>query len=337
MTYVYKPYNNSEKETNRYVLRGWQSRTENEYNSGEVSWPDLSKVIVTGNFEAYAYFGIENYMTTATNIKYFDIKTNVNVQTPANNSISNQTAIILKPLYKDVIQDVITLPNVDDKGNTITTIGIDLNQPFGSSNSKFKAIETLENNDYRYINTSAFSNNKVLEKINLSLSLEIICNNAFEYCEKLSSIGNAYYNITEIGNAAFRNCLISCNISRMERLKYIATSAFFGCRNLISDTTLPNNITNLSTYIFHNCEKISLSNFTQLEAAGDNCFTNAGKNVSNIVLNGNIIGKAFAGFGSNPIEQITIENWSGTYDEGVQYLQNIGFNIGNIVTIEILK
>ena len=229
------------------------------------------------------------------------------------------------------------MPNVDDKGNIITTIGIDLNQPFGSSNSKFKVIETLENNDYRYINTSAFSNNKSLEKINLSLSLEIICNNAFEYCEKLSSIGNAYYNITEIGNAAFRNCLISCNISKMEQLKYIATSAFFGCRNLTSDKTLPSNITNLSTYIFHNCEKISLSNFTSLEAVGDNCFSNAGKNVSNIVLNGNITGKAFTGFGSNPIEQVTIENWSGTYDEGIQYLQNIGFNIGNIVTIEILK
>lgn len=337
MTYVYKPYNNSEKETNRYVLRGWQSRTENEYNSGEVSWPDLSEVIITGNFEAYAYFGIEDYKKVQTNLKYFDIKTNVNVQTPANNSISNQTAIILKPLYRDVIQDVITLPNVDDKGNTITTIGIDLNQPFGSSNSKFKVIETLENNDYRYINTSAFSNNKILEKINLSLSLEIICNNAFEYCEKLSSIGNAYYNITEIGNAAFRNCLISCNVSKMEQLKYIATSAFFGCRNLTSDKTLPSNITNLSTYIFHNCEKISLSNFTSLEAVGDNCFSNAGKNVSNIVLNGNITGKAFSGFGSNTIEQVTIENWSGTYDEGVQYLQNIGFNIGNIVTIEILK
>ena len=337
MTYVYKPYNNSDKETNRYVLRGWQSRTENEYNSGEVSWPDLSKVTITGNFEAYAYFGIEDYKKVQTNLKYFDIKTNVNVQTPANNSISNQTAIILKPLYRDVIQDVITLPNVDDKGNTITTIGIDLNQPFGSSNSKFKVIETLENNDYRYINTSAFSNNKILEKINLSLSLEIICNNAFEYCEKLSSIGNAYYNITEIGNAAFRNCLISCNVSKMEQLKYIATSAFFGCRNLTSDTTLPSNITNLSTYTFHNCEKISLSNFTSLEAVGDNCFSNAGKNVSNIVLNGNITGKAFSGFGSNTIEQVTIENWSGTYDKGVQYLQNIGFNIGNIVTIEILK
>lgn len=229
------------------------------------------------------------------------------------------------------------MPNTDDKGNIITTIGIDSNQPFSSSNSKFKVIETLENNDYRYINMYAFSNNKILEKINLSLSLEIICNNAFEYCEKLSSIGNAYYNITEIGNAAFRNCLINCNISKMEQLKYIATSAFFGCRNLTSDTVLPNNITNLSTYIFHNCEKISLSNFTQLEAAGDNCFSNAGKNVSNIVLNGNITGKAFTGFGSDSIEQVTIENWSGTYDKAVQYLQNIGFNINNIVTIEIPK
>ena len=123
----------------------------------------------------------------------------------------------------------------------------------------------------------------------------------------------------------------------MEQLKYIATSAFFGCRNLTSDTTLPSNIRNLSTYIFHNCEKISLSNFTQLESVDNNCFSNAGKNVSNIVLNGNITGKAFTGFGSNPIEQVTIENWSGTYDEGIQYLQNIGFNIGNIVTIEILK
>lgn len=337
LSYNYRgEYNNGPNETNRYSFKGWQ--TENQHNNGvsSVTWTDLHDVKVTNNFTAYATYSIENYTTTQTNIKYFDIKTNVNVQTPTGRSIPGQVAIALKPLYKDVIQDIITLPNVDNNDNIITTIGIDLNQRFGTSNSKFKIIETLENNSYKYINASAFEGNKTLEKINLSLSLEFIGNNAFENCEKLSSIGNAYDNIIEIGNAAFRGCLIGCNISKMEQLEYIAGSAFNGCKNLLSNKKLPIKITSLASYVFNNCTKISLSDFTQLESVGNNCFSNAGKSVNTIVLNGNFTEKAFSGFGASPIDSVTIEGWSDTPDNASAYLRNIGFNTGGINNIIII-
>ena len=188
-----------------------------------------------------------------------------------------------------------------------------------------------------------------MEKINLSLELEIIGNNAFENCEKLVSIGNAYYNITQIGNAAFRNCLIYCNVSKMEQLKYIAGSAFSGCKNLTSDAALPIGIKTLGSYVFNNCNKISLSDFTQLEEIQDYCFSNAGYNINSIItLDYNTIyntsenkrNTVFSNYGNKSFvigRDIKINNYpNNDIQEQKQYLENLGFKVVLPETYSIL-
>lgn len=310
LTYNYKPYNGGGKE--HYVFKGWQTKEQKESGAKEFTWSDLQDLrpvkqglkntLSNQNFIAYAYYELEDYTLFPLDSIYFDIRKNITVMVPSSNgdSINNQIGIALKDLYKNVIQGIITLPNRDSEQNDITAIGISSNEVFGTNRSQFKQIELLNDNKYRFVNTNAFNNNTTLEKINLGLSLEYVCNNAFQKCTNLQSIGNAYDNILGIGLAAFNNTLIACNISKMTMLNYIAGSAFMGCKNLLSNEKLPDGITELPTYVFYNCNKLSLSDFTQIEEIEANCFYQAGQNMS-----GNLILDFNTGFAERPNDRKT--------------------------------
>ncbi len=70
--------------------------------------------------------------------------------------------------------------------------------------------------------------------------------------------GGITYNVTSIGDSAFRDCTSLALTSLPSGLTYIASSAFQGCTSLAL-TSLPDSITNIGMNAFFNCTSLALT------------------------------------------------------------------------------
>lgn len=132
-------------------------------------------------------------------------------------------------------------------------------------------LEEISLPDVRYIENSAFKNNKSLAIVNLGNAVKI-GHHCFENCISLTNIQGTEH-VSEIGQSAFKNCtkissisLPSLNIIReevfnnCESLKYfdvsneckiIETNAFKNCINL-KKITIPMSVNYIDNFVFEN-------------------------------------------------------------------------------------
>ena len=86
-------------------------------------------------------------------------------------------------------------------------------------------------------------------------SVTSIGNNAFSYCEGLTSvtIGNS---VTSIGNYAFEGCRGLTSVTIPNSVTSIGEGAFSGCSGLTS-VTIPNSVTSIGGEVFRDCSGLT--------------------------------------------------------------------------------
>ncbi len=100
--------------------------------------------------------------------------------------------------------------------------------------------------------------------------------NAFSDCDSLQSV-TLCDNITEIENAAFRNCDVLNEIVFGNGIKVIGSNAFEYCKNLTS-IELPAGLTDIYAFAFRACSKLTEVTFPDtLKVIGFNSFANCVK------------------------------------------------------------
>ncbi len=107
------------------------------------------------------------------------------------------------------------------------------------------------------INGNAFSQNKLLEEINLENVTSFSGSGIFTYCSKLDNItiGNS---VTSIGNSMFSNCTNLTNITIPDTVQIFNNSCFTECNKMIL-TSLPSSTTYIGNASFQNCYVVSFS------------------------------------------------------------------------------
>lgn len=158
------------------------------------------------------------------------------------------------------------------------------------------------------VDSNAFENNSVVEKIYLPDTVKTIGDWAFGYCEKLNYV-KIPNKVTSIGNYAFAFCPaidmteIECEITKISVSMYqqsgiksislpynvstIQTDAFNGCKNL-TEISIPNRITLLGARAFANCTGVKTVTFGKgVTAIPDRCFYGC-TSLDNVVLSDTI-------------------------------------------------
>ena len=100
----------------------------------------------------------------------------------------------------------------------------------------------------------AFSNCKLLEKINLPAELTAIGDYAFYCCEGLTEV-TLPGGITAISNNLFRGCSALKTVNHGSGVTTIGDGAFYGCRAL--EYTLPAGLTALGPHAFYACQALT--------------------------------------------------------------------------------
>lgn len=85
--------------------------------------------------------------------------------------------------------------------------------------------------------------------------IQAIEDNAFSYCEALTSI-SLPDSVTTIGNSAFSSCNALASISLPDSITTIGNSAFFSCTSL-ADISLPDSITSVGANPFASCAALT--------------------------------------------------------------------------------
>ncbi len=102
-------------------------------------------------------------------------------------------------------------------------------------------------------------------------SLNTICDNAFEGCERLLSV-NIPESVTLIGVYAFRDCSELTSVSLPEGLQTVSGGAFLACSNLDLDR-LPEGLKMIDGSGFGSCGKLSLTSLPEsVEYLGPSAF-----------------------------------------------------------------
>ena len=115
-----------------------------------------------------------------------------------------------------------------------------------------------------------------------------IGNMAFRFCSKLASI-NIPASVNSIGTEAFRNCLGLTSVAIPESVTSIEDKAFFFCSNLAS-VTIPKSVNSIGTEAFVECESLtSITIPENVTSIGADAFENCGGLASITVVEGNTI------------------------------------------------
>ena len=323
--YMYRPHNT---EGMRYEFKGWIGARD---YLGNVSNPTIiTNFVVDGDSTYYAYYEEQNCITKHSRLDYFEFD-------------AYGTTISLKPEYRYLIQEPITLP-IKNGQYIITSIG-----SFGSKNGdEFKPTKYthiyFENNgeggNYTTIKDDAFAhwsgtnlstntNYSLLKAIYLPNTITTIGSYAFGGCQNLIELGNIT-NINKLGYGAFQKTgqiqfdLNNTKITTNDGIG--STSTFSEAGPGVIANSLPSTITKLGGYVFNGCKNVKIDNFTSLIEIGQYCFQNAGEGVSKIwgvTTNTDMIGNgAFSNYGTINMD---IE-WNGTEAPSSTELSRIGLN-----------
>ena len=119
---------------------------------------------------------------------------------------------------------------------------------------------------------------------------------------------NIDYNVTSIGESAFKGCTTLESISLPSTILTIGASAFIDCSSL-DDFTIPNSVTSIGNGAFHNC--IGLTNFTIpdcVTSIGENAFYGC-ENIQTIDIPNGVMNLANCTFaGCSSLTSISIPN-----------------------------
>ena len=194
----------------------------------------------------------------------------------------------LEPILTICVNGTITVDWGDNTTpDTVTGTSLDIQQAvphiYTSEGNYTISILATENNKYSFFgasnlailhkNTSIYENRvytNTVKHIRIGNNVEIK-NNAFQYCQSLSSI-TIPDDITSIGNNSFQYCYLLSSITIPDSVTSIDGSAFYGCYSL-SSATIPNGVTSIETTAFQYCN--SLSNITipdSVTSIGNNAF-----------------------------------------------------------------
>ena len=103
----------------------------------------------------------------------------------------------------------------------------------------------------------AFSNNKILTKIVLPNTFELIGEYAFSYCSNLTDI-HIPSSVKTIRNRAFYYCSqLSGELILPEGLERIESYAFRGCKKLSGPLLIPSSVNHIGSYAFYGCSNLS--------------------------------------------------------------------------------
>lgn len=330
MGYIYRAYNNNadpdNPTTNRYTLKGWQTENQHDYSPGTVEWEDLSQVYIDGNFSAYACYGIEDYLTTPTNNRYF--------------TIENQT-ISFNELYKSVFKDIVTLPATYNN-TPLTTIG-------DFTNTLIPQIYFEANNQYKTINTNAFKEQKYLSIIDLPNTIQNIGDWAFYKCSQLIQLGNLVQKnnncLEKLGNGCFSYASnIEINLDNAIYLTSLGSSVFNNAGFGVSLMSLPPKINTIAAFAFTGCKNVVITDFSQIITMGDDssnpCLQYAGTGRGYIEITlpediSNFKDNCFKGYGKANIDSSScIIRVNGNVSS--EDLSRLGLEMQDVETIETI-
>ena len=284
LTYNYKPYEDKENYPhNRYKFVGWRSGADYNNQAIEPTWKNLKNVVISGDFTAYATYALEDARYNATNIDYFIFgnENNINIQ---NSGIYSGITISINPLYREAIQDSITLPTYKDKEKTeIIKIIHDF-----TNMKKLESVYFLPDNQYcgsyGTINAYGFScstnNNNQIETTLKNVYLpkteyfKFIGANTFKNCMNLTNLSDdgtnsLSDNIDYIGDSAFaldfyevqkKPGKITIN-ELPANLKYLGSNTFYCAGSNITITKLPKGLKTLKSWVFAYCENVNVKVF----------------------------------------------------------------------------
>lgn len=172
-----------------------------------------------------------------------------------------------------------------------------------TSLTEISGINNSNISNLKYIGANTFKNCKTLSTFNISESVSVIGESAFENCKKytgnltlfVASLGNKCFKnsgitgiklnkrddslyLTNIPNNAFENCegLEKIDITN-SNVTYIGSYAFAGCKNLSipegKEHFLPQSVRIINDYAFYKCGKIEIAYLPEnLTCLGDYCF-----------------------------------------------------------------
>ena len=298
----------------RNAFRGWTLNKTNGkvYDKGvnlsEIVI-DLSRYSVIKNYDLYAVFQSESVYDNVTDNKYFNFTY----------SQTGYPIINLNPELANTLVGKITLPAKNDKGEYIQGIGtmmaIERNSPIGLN---ITHIFFEKNNEYKYVEKSAFDNIKNTEDrhqlygVYLPEGIVSIGDYGFHYLQSLQEV-TLSEGLTYIGTEAFAGNMASymnkVNCASLPSTVTYLGEKCFHCSN-VSFTELPKGITKLPERCFFGCPNVRIDTFgspegTSLTEIGKECFEAAGHAtgaIDRIRLHQSVIklgSECFAQYGSN--------------------------------------
>ena len=269
----------------RNAFRGWTLNKTNGkvYDKGidlsEIVI-DLSRYSVIKNYDLYAVFQSESVYDNVTDNKYFNFTY----------SQTGYPIINLNPELANTLVGKITLPAKNDKGEYIQGIGtmmaIERNSPIGLN---ITHIFFEKNNEYKYVEKSAFDNIKNTEDrhqlygVYLPEGIVSIGDYGFHYLQSLQEV-TLSEGLTYIGTEAFAGNMASymnkVNCASLPSTVTYLGEKCFHCSN-VSFTELPKGITKLPERCFFGCPNVRIDTFgspegTSLTEIGKECFEAAG-------------------------------------------------------------
>lgn len=284
----------------RYEFQGWISAR--DYLSGTSSPEILKEFIVQGDSTYYAFYEEQNCITKASRMDYFNFE-------------DGGKTISLKPEYRSLIQEPITLP-LEKDNILITNIGhfgayaIDDNGDVYYIDNKVQipSIYFLNNGvggGYTTIKNYAFysgiqgvneSDAKVLlQHIYLPSSITSIGESGFQGCRFLETVNlpngaEENIGITTLGTYAFdttgkikieeRN-----DYKPLAKLTEIGVATFYQAGSGVYLTEVPNGLKNIKGYAFAFCPNVALEDFSTVVVMGEGALYESGKmTIVNITL-----------------------------------------------------
>ncbi|MDE6718001.1 MAG: leucine-rich repeat domain-containing protein, partial [Muribaculaceae bacterium] len=154
-------------------------------------------------------------------------------------------------------------------------------EAIGESAFSYSGITSVTGGEnLRSIGAGAFANNSLLETVDLSNSvLDYLPDNIFSGCRMLDEI-NLPISLNSIGANAFINTAIR-DLSFLKSVGSIDQSAFRNCRRLVS-ANLPENIETVSSQIFADCPRLISVSMPSTTTAVEGLIVSNDRKLSNI-------------------------------------------------------
>lgn len=121
------------------------------------------------------------------------------------------------------------------------------------------------------------------------------------------------YNITGIGDEAFRNCSGLTSLSIGGNVTNIGNSAFYNCVGL-SSLSIPDNVESIGDYAFENCSGLTfLAIGKRVKSIGKEAFLRC-DNLTNITIPKSVISIKYDSFSPQKLTSIFVEEGNPKYD-----------------------